>query len=105
MRTHTKETQEEITPQLALEILKEGNERFVNNIKAHRNLLQQINETKTERNGKNILFIRNVTEKNVFNVVQKITEQSPILKEFVDSKKIKIIGGLHDIDSGQVTFF
>jgi carbonic anhydrase len=45
MRTHTKETQEHLTPDLALDILKEGNERFINNIKAHRNLLQQVNET------------------------------------------------------------
>src|ERR1041384_4207081 len=47
MRSHTKETQDSLTPELALEILKEGNERFVNNIKAHRNLLQQVNETST----------------------------------------------------------
>jgi len=45
MRTHTKETQDALTPELALNILKEGNKRFVNNIKAHRNLLQQVNET------------------------------------------------------------
>src|ERR1039457_4155313 len=45
MRTHTKETQDKLTPDLALDILKEGNERFVMNIKAHRNLLQQANET------------------------------------------------------------
>lgn len=45
MRTHTKDTQDSLTPELAIEILKEGNERFVNNIKAHRNLLQQVNET------------------------------------------------------------
>src|ERR1022692_3846695 len=45
MRTHTKETQDGLTPELALDILKEGNERFVNNIKAHRNLLEQVNET------------------------------------------------------------
>ena len=42
---HTKETQKEFTPELALERLKQGNERFVNNIKEHRNLLQQVNET------------------------------------------------------------
>ena len=30
---------------MALEILKEGNKRFVNNLKANRNLLQQANET------------------------------------------------------------
>ncbi|HRK54487.1 MAG TPA: carbonic anhydrase family protein [Cyclobacteriaceae bacterium] len=45
MRTLTKELQAEITPQSALEILKKGNERFVNNLKANRNLLQQVNET------------------------------------------------------------
>jgi carbonic anhydrase len=45
MRTHTKETQRELTPEIALEFLKEGNGRFVNNLKANRNLLQQVNET------------------------------------------------------------
>jgi carbonic anhydrase len=34
-----------MTPEKALEFLKEGNERFQNNLKANRNLLQQVNET------------------------------------------------------------
>jgi carbonic anhydrase len=45
MRTHTKESQANITPGIALEYLKEGNARFVNNLKTHRNLLEQVNET------------------------------------------------------------
>jgi carbonic anhydrase len=45
MKTLTKEMQDIITPKFALEILKEGNKRFVNNLKANRNLLQQANET------------------------------------------------------------
>jgi carbonic anhydrase len=45
MKTLTKEMQEAITPQQALQILKNGNERFINNLKANRNLLQQVNET------------------------------------------------------------
>lgn len=45
MRMHTKEILDKLTPELALEILKEGNGRFVNNIKEHPNLLQQVNET------------------------------------------------------------
>ena len=45
MRKHSKETQAELNPDLALEILKEGNDRFVKNLKANRNLLQQVNET------------------------------------------------------------
>jgi len=48
MKTHTLETQATITPKKALEFLKEGNARFVNNLRVNRNLLQQANET---RNG------------------------------------------------------
>ena len=206
MRTYTKETQDLLTPELALDILKEGNERFVNNIKANRNLLQQVNETSagqypfaailscidsrtsaelifdqglgdilsiriagnilnedilgsmelackiagsklivvlghtkcgaiegacnnivlgnitallnkikpaieqetkttTERNGNNKTFIQNVTENNVFITVKKIKEQSSILNEMEQTKQIKIVGGLHDIDTGQVIFY
>jgi carbonic anhydrase len=45
MRTQSKETQSNLTPVAALQILKDGNQRFVNNLKANRNLLQQVNET------------------------------------------------------------
>ena len=206
MRTFTKETQDELTPELAINLLKQGNERFVNNIKMHRNLLQQVNETsagqfpfaailscidsrtsaelifdqglgdilsiriagnilnedilgsmefscklagsklivvlghtncgaitgacnnivlgnitsllnkikpaieqetetKTNRTDKNEVFLRNVTVNNVFITVKKVREQSSILQEMEQKGEIKIIGGLHDIDTGQVTFF
>jgi carbonic anhydrase len=45
MRTLTRETRDALTPTAAIEVLKKGNERFVNNLKANRNLLQQVNET------------------------------------------------------------
>ncbi len=45
MKTLTKEMQDSITPSMALELLKEGNKRFVSNLKINRNLLQQANET------------------------------------------------------------
>ena len=45
MKTLNKEMQASITPRKALEILKEGNTRFINNLKAHRNLLEQVNDT------------------------------------------------------------
>ena len=45
MKTLTKELQAAITPSQALELLKEGNKRFINNLKINRNLLQQANET------------------------------------------------------------
>lgn len=46
MRTHTRETQQSLTPAAALQILREGNERFQANLKANRNLLQQVNDTR-----------------------------------------------------------
>jgi carbonic anhydrase len=45
MKTLTKEMQEKITPDMAFNLLEEGNKRFVNNLKANRNLLEQANET------------------------------------------------------------
>lgn len=46
MRTHTRDTQSTTTPERALEFLREGNYRFVNNLKTNRNLLKQVNETR-----------------------------------------------------------
>ena len=45
MWTHTKESQEKMTPREALGYLKEGNLRFVNNLQTDRNLLKQVNLT------------------------------------------------------------
>ena len=45
MRTLTKELQNAITPTIAVDLLKAGNNRFINNLKVSRNLLQQANET------------------------------------------------------------
>ncbi len=45
MKAHTKETQATMTPEKALDFLKEGNVRFQNNLKINRNLLEQVNDT------------------------------------------------------------
>lgn len=45
MKTLTQEMQSAITPKMALDLLKKGNKRFVDNLKINRNLLQQANET------------------------------------------------------------
>lgn len=47
MRTQTKEIQENLTPKDAHRILVEGNKRFVQNVKAQRNLKEQVLETST----------------------------------------------------------
>ncbi len=45
MKAHTRETQLTMTPDKSLNYLKEGNQRFQNNLKANRNLLEQVNDT------------------------------------------------------------
>ena len=49
MRTHTKEFQRSLTPMQAFQLLKDGNHRFVSNLRLNRNLLQQVNETSEEQ--------------------------------------------------------
>lgn len=206
MKTLTKELQTAITPAKALELLKEGNKRFVNNLKANRNLLQQANETSdgqhpfavmlscidsrtsvelifdqglgdvfsariagnivnedilgsmefackvagskvivvlghtkcgavkgacdhvemgnltallskiqpavydektvTEnRSSSNDEFVEKVSTINVKRTVTAIMERSPILKEMIEKGEIGIVGGTHDITTGEVTFY
>jgi carbonic anhydrase len=46
MKAHSAESQATVTPEKALQFLKEGNGRFVNNLKINRNLLEQVNDTR-----------------------------------------------------------
>ena len=45
MKAHTKETQTSISPEKAIQLLKEGNNRFIENKAINRNLLDQVKET------------------------------------------------------------
>lgn len=45
-RPPTSSGQQSLTPDKVLSMLKEGNERFVNNLKSNRNLLEQVNDTR-----------------------------------------------------------
>ncbi|GDX85542.1 carbonic anhydrase [Methylococcaceae bacterium] len=206
MKTLTKELQDAITPETALNLLKEGNHRFMNNLKTNRNLLEQANETsdgqhpfaiilscidsctsaelifdqglgdifsvriagniinedilgsmefackvagakiiavlghtkcgaikgacdhvemgnltallskiqpavydeKTElqnRNSNNSDFVEKVAVINVKRAVQAIVERSPILKDMLANGEIKLVGGVHEISTGEVTFY
>lgn len=45
MKAQTKDTQAKMTPDKSLEYLKEGNNRFQKNLKANRDLIEQVNDT------------------------------------------------------------
>ena len=47
MKAHTKETQDAINPANAITLLKEGNQRFIENKKVDRDLLAQVKQTTT----------------------------------------------------------
>ena len=50
-------------------------------------------------------FIEAVAEMNVQHVLQQIRQQSPVLRELIDSRQVDLIGGIYDLDSGKVQFF
>ena len=49
MVTLTKKMRNSLAPENALQMLKDGNHRFVTNLKMNRNLLQQVNDTSDEQ--------------------------------------------------------
>jgi len=49
MVTLTRNMRDGLTPESALQMLKDGNHRFVTNLKMNRNLLQQVNDTSDEQ--------------------------------------------------------
>lgn len=50
------------------------------------------------------LHIDEITANNVETGIHTLKEQSPILKSLMDNKKLKIIGGVYDISTGEVSF-
>jgi carbonic anhydrase len=65
-------------------------------------------EEKTEtgdRSSANNDFVEKVSKINVKRTVHAIMERSPILKEMIESGRLGIVGGSHDITSGEVTFY
>lgn len=57
------------------------------------------------RNSSNIEFVNKVAEKNVHLTIDKIKADSEVLAAMVKNNEIKIVGGMYDIQSGDVTFY
>ena len=57
------------------------------------------------RTSKNSAFVDEVAKTNVSLTIGNIRNDSPVLKEMEDEGAIKIIGGMYDINSGEVHFF
>ena len=58
-----------------------------------------------ERSSKNTAFVDAVTRKNVELTVANITERSAVIRDLVAEGKVEVVGAVHDVASGKVTFF
>ena len=65
----------------------------------------QENETTGERSSKNATFVENVAQINVKRSVKSIIERSFILEQMLENGEIGIVGGMHDLETGKVTFY
>ena len=57
-----------------------------------------------EKNSKNSKFVDAVGEANVRLTMEKIRNDSPIMNELIDSGKLLLVGGVYDLESGQVRY-
>lgn len=67
-----------------------------------------VNEEKSvtdDRTSKNSEFVEKVASLNVKLTIDRIRNESPIIKAMEDEGTIKIVGGIYDVDSGKVEFF
>lgn len=57
------------------------------------------------RTSKNSAFVEKVAAANVRLVMQQIRDRSPILSEMLRDRQIGLVGGMYDLETGQVTFY
>ena len=55
-------------------------------------------------NSKNSKFVEAVSKTNVKLTIEKIKKDSPVMKELIDSKKLLLVGGIYNLETGRVTF-
>lgn len=66
--------------------------------------VEGIHDYNGDKTSSNPEFVHMVCEKNVLRTIEDIRAGSPILKEMEDQGTIKIVGGVYDMDTGEVDF-
>lgn len=57
------------------------------------------------RTGSNNEFVNKVSEQNVFHSIKRIRQESSIISSLEKAGKIKIVGGLYNVETGKVDFY
>jgi carbonic anhydrase len=60
-------------------------------------------KTEGERTSKNKAFVQAVAIANAKLTAQKITQASPVMKQLVDAKQLRVVPAMHDLETGKVT--
>ena len=63
-----------------------------------------VDEVIGERNSSNDKFVNDVAHANVELTVQNILDRSSIMRELVESGELMVVGAMHDVKTGKVTF-
>ena len=56
------------------------------------------------RDGSNNTFVNKVAEQNVLYTIERMRNESELIAELETAGKIKIVGGLYDVETGKVKF-
>ena len=67
--------------------------------------VDQVPDDGQPRNSKNLAFVDKVSEANVHLVMQQIRDRSPILKDMIDHGQVMLVGGMYDLETGEVHFY
>jgi carbonic anhydrase len=53
----------------------------------------------------NAQTINAIAKQNVLNMVKELEKRSPIIKNLIAKKQVMVIGAIHDLSTGRITFF
>lgn len=109
-RVLTREEQEQLAPDHVLELLYEGNARFVRGDMTHRDHIAQIRAAVAGQWPKAVVLscldsripVEDV-EQNVRRMLARVRERNAVLRALEHAGRIRIVGAMYDIDTGEVT--
>ena len=66
--------------------------------------LYAVGDVEGERSSKNAGYVQAVAEENVRQTVRQIVDRSPVLRERVAGGDLVVVGAMHDVSTGEVSF-
>ena len=63
-----------------------------------------VDEVIGERNSSNSAYVEDVAHMNVKLTVENVLQRSPVMKELVEQGELMVVGAMHDVKTGKVTF-